>query len=154
MFAPNTNLRRAKFRSSSMAEHSAVNRRVVSSSLTCGANLINNLACQRLTGFCCFPRRFTKSHWLTVGVRHRPRLSMTDLYTHQERNEMFLFRKEDAKTDAVELNDSGVSLSKLRHSRNADKVCGFRFAKQGCGNGLNLFTLRFNKGKFADSVVH
>ena len=67
---------------------------------------------------------------------------------------MFLFRKEDAKTDAVELNDSGVSLSKLRHSRNADKVCGFRFAKQGCGNGLNLFTLRFNKGKFAESVVH
>ena len=29
---------RAIFRSSSMAEHSAVNRRVVSSSLTCGAN--------------------------------------------------------------------------------------------------------------------
>ena len=31
------------FRSSSMAEHSAVNRRVVSSSLTCGANQIHSL---------------------------------------------------------------------------------------------------------------
>ena len=34
---------RAIFRSSSMAEHSAVNRRVVSSSLTCGANSIHSL---------------------------------------------------------------------------------------------------------------
>src|SRR5690606_33974834 len=31
------------FRSSSMAEHSAVNRRVVGSSPTCGANIYNNL---------------------------------------------------------------------------------------------------------------
>ena len=35
---------RTIFRSSSMAEHSAVNRRVVSSSLTCGANFYNSLA--------------------------------------------------------------------------------------------------------------
>ncbi len=41
-FVPNLVVRSQgeTFRSSSMAEHSAVNRRVVSSSLTCGANLI------------------------------------------------------------------------------------------------------------------
>ncbi len=43
---------RAIFRSSSMAEHSAVNRRVVSSSLTCGANLINKLRAPMRCPFC------------------------------------------------------------------------------------------------------
>jgi hypothetical protein len=40
-----------------MAEHSAVNRRVVSSSLTCGANFYNKLARQRLTGFYYLPTK-------------------------------------------------------------------------------------------------
>ncbi len=48
----------AIFRSSSMAEHSAVNRRVVSSSLTCGANLINKLRVPRKGIRFYFPLRF------------------------------------------------------------------------------------------------
>jgi hypothetical protein len=51
-----------------MAEHSAVNRRVVSSSLTCGANLINKLARQRLTGFCYLSGKSSKVTVFTLTI--------------------------------------------------------------------------------------
>src|SRR5687768_14068911 len=72
-----------------MAEHSAVNRRVVSSSLTCGANRINKLARHRMAGFRVLSKNLTKTLLSSlVGLDKGPDavLLKTTLESHPCRN--------------------------------------------------------------------
>ena len=62
-----------------MAEHSAVNRRVVSSSLTCGANFYNSLAAVIATAAFLFPVIFPV-------IKDRPTLRQPNGFYHIETN--------------------------------------------------------------------
>ena len=82
-----------------MAEHSAVNRRVVSSSLTCGANKINKLACQQTDRLLYFPKKFPNAELVILFTmlflklaRSVKTLAISFLTPFKVRNQVLSFR--------------------------------------------------------------